>query len=278
VVVLDILTVADCVKGRVVGIPESVLDTVPDRVNDTDLERVTEMVGVPVGTLEGLIVVAAEGERVIETDRVLDTDTVPERVKGRVVGIPESVLDTVTERVNDTDLVRVTEMVGVPVGTLEGLIVVAAEGERVSDTDRVLDTDTVPEHVIKLEGLTVGNPESVLDTVPEGVAKLEGFTVGNPESVLDTVPERVNDTDLVRVTDTVPDRVSETETDFVLAFDDGIGERVTVVLLVLVNETETVGLVVKGRVVGIPVLVIEADTDLVLIFDVGTGEAEIDTV
>jgi hypothetical protein len=48
--------------------------------------------------------------------------------------------------------------------------------------------------------------------------------------------------------------------------------------LVLVNETETVGLTVKGRVVAIPDPVSETDTDLVLIFDVGTGEAEIDTV
>jgi hypothetical protein len=123
-----------------------------------------------------------------------------------------------------------------------------------------------------VKGRVVGIPERVRDTVPDRVLVTETVLVR------DTVPDRVLVTETVLVRDTVPDRVSETETDFVLTFDDGIGERVTVVLLVLVNETDIVGLTVKGRVVGIPDLVIEADTDLVLIFDVGTGEAEIDTV
>ena len=61
VVVLDTDTVADRVKGRVVGIPER--------------------------------------ERVRETERVLVTDTVPDRVKGRVVGIPDRVTEIVGERV-----------------------------------------------------------------------------------------------------------------------------------------------------------------------------------
>jgi hypothetical protein len=104
------------------------------------------------------------------------------------------------------------------------------------------------------------------------------LTVVAGEFDLVSETERVLETDTVLVRDTVPDLVSETEIDLVLGFDDGIGERETVVLRVLVNDTDTVGLTVKGRVVGIPVLVIVTDTERVLTFDVGAGEAEIETV
>ena len=52
VVVLDTLMVADRVKGRVVGIPERDLVSVPERVNDNDRVRVTETVPDFVAKLE----------------------------------------------------------------------------------------------------------------------------------------------------------------------------------------------------------------------------------
>ena len=64
--------------------------------------------------------VAADREPLILLVRETVTDTVGERVKGKVVGIP----------VRDTVLV----------------------GERVRETDRVLVTETVPENVGRLEG------------------------------------------------------------------------------------------------------------------------------
>jgi hypothetical protein len=105
---------------------------------------------------------------------VLDTDTVAERVKGRVVGIPERDLVIVPDLDIDTDLERVGETEGVRVPKLEGLTVVAPDRERVRETDLDLVTDTVAERDAKLEGLTVVAPDRVTEIVPDRVAKLEG--------------------------------------------------------------------------------------------------------
>ena len=78
--------------------------------------------------------VAPDRERVIETDLDLVTDTVPDRVKGRVVGIPDRVTEIVGERVKG-------RVVGIPDSVLETV------PEREIVRDFVLDTDTVGERV-----------------------------------------------------------------------------------------------------------------------------------
>mgnify|MGYP000854442617 CR=1 FL=1 len=116
---------------------------------------------------------------------VLDTDTVAERVKGRVVGIPEREREIVPDLDIDTDLERVGETEGVRVLKLEGLTVVAPDRERVRDTDRVLDTDTVAERDDRLEGLTVVAPEREREIVPDLVIDTDLERVGETEGVRD---------------------------------------------------------------------------------------------
>jgi len=227
------------VKGRVVGMPvrERVLDGL--RVRETDLVLVTDTVPDRVAKLEGRTVITADRER----------------VKGRVVGIPvrDRVLDGL--RVMETDLVLVTDTVPDFVAKLEERTVLAADRERVRETDLVLVKDTVTERV---KGRVVGMPvrdrvtvtERVMetdlvlvnDTLPDRVATR---VVGIPELVTVLDGLRVRETDLVFVKDTVTDSVAL----FVVGSADG--DPVT--LLVLETVTVTVTERVKGKLVGITV-------------------------
>jgi len=256
------------VKGRVVGMPvrDRVLDGL--RVRETDLVLVTDTVPDRVAKLEGRIVVAA----------VLVIDTVPdfvvklegrivtaadgERVKGRLVAIGERERVIVTDRVMERDLVLVTDTVPDRVAKLEGRIVTAADGERVKG--RVVGMP-VRDRVTVTDRVMERDLVLVTDTVTD---RVKGRVVGMPVRDRVTVTERVMETDLVLVKDTVPDFVAKLEERTVLAAD---GERVRERDLVLVKDTVTDR--VKGRVVGIPVrervTVTERvmETDLVLVND-----------
>ena len=117
----------DRVKGRVVGIGER------DRVLD--------------------------GLRVTETDLVLLTDTVPERVLMFVVGIGERVNDLIGDGVRESDFVLVTESVGVLVATF-------VVGIGVTEPLILLVRETVTEVVTeRVKGKLVGIGERVSVTV-----------------------------------------------------------------------------------------------------------------
>jgi len=163
-------TVPEGVKGKVVGIPERVRETVADMV----------------GKLEGWTVVTEEGDRV--TLSVLETviDTVVVGVKGKVVGIPDLDRVTVPDLVRDRVLVSVRETVGDVVGRFDGWTVVTPEADRVTLT--VLET--------------------VTHTVGVGV---KGRVVGIPDLDRVTVPDRVSDRLPERVRETVPEVVGKLE-------------------------------------------------------------------
>jgi hypothetical protein len=90
--------------------------------------------------------------------------------------------------------------------------------------------------------------DTVIDTVGVGVI---GKVVGIPERVIETVP------DLVR--DKLPERVRETVPDIVPGKVVGIADGDPVMLRVLDTVIVTVGVGVKGKVVGIPDLVSVTD-------------------
>ena len=113
-------TVTDRVDARVVGIGERDRVTVTERVIETDRVLVKETVPENVARLEAPTVLAPERVTEILLVRETVTEPVGDRVKGNVVGIP----------VRDTVLV----------------------GLRVRETDRVLVKETVPENVGRLEG------------------------------------------------------------------------------------------------------------------------------
>jgi hypothetical protein len=174
-------------------------------------------------------VVAPDREPLILLVRETVTDTVGERVKGKVVGIP----------VRDTVLVT----------------------ERVIETDRVLVTETVPENVARLEAPTVLAPERVTEillvreTVTEPVGeRVKGNVVGIPVRDTVLVGERVRETEVVLVTDTVTERVPTWVVGIPVLVTDLVGESVRETDLVLVKETVTdcVALCVVGSADGEP--------------------------
>jgi len=143
------------VKGKVVGIVDGDKEPVIDLVNGfedgiADLETVT--VTEAVGKLDGWTVVTPDEEG--DNDLVLlsDTDTVGVVVKGKVVGIADFVIDTVTDFVAGLD-----EKAGLG----DTLVVI------------VLDNDTVTV-VVRVNGKEVGIGDFEKVIVPEAVGKLDG--------------------------------------------------------------------------------------------------------
>ena len=268
-----------------------VTDTLLLRVTDTDLVRVTDTVVVRVKGLEEaigdcvtvLLVVIDDkldgftvtaGERLLVTDNVLDKDTVIElllvsetefvletvTVPVRVKGLEEAIGDCVTVLLVDID------------DKLDGFTVTA--GERLLVTDNVLDKDTVIELLlvsetefvreietvdVRVKGLVDGIGDLVTVTVVDIEGRLDGWTV--------TAGERlpVIDSDFVLVTVTVVVRVKGLEVGIgdrvtvMVVDDDGkldgwtvtAGERLPVIDSDFVLVTVTVVVRVKGTVVGI---------------------------
>ena len=190
-------TVTDRVDARVVGIGERDRVTVTERVIETDRVLVKETVPENVARLEAPTVLAPERVTEILLVRETVTEPVGERVKGNVVGIPVLVTDLVGERVRETEVVLVTDTVPERVPTwVVGIPVLVTDlvGERVRETDLVLVKETVTDCVALC---VVGSADG------------EPLTLRVPETVTEVVTDRV-DGKLVAATE----RVSVTVTDF----------------------------------------------------------------
>jgi len=197
-------TLTERVKGCVVGIPVRVTDTLTERVKGCVvgipvLEIVAEVVAVP--KEEAATVGTDRREVVTVTERLYVKDGVIDLVKGRVVGMPVRVIDTLTERVK-------ARVVGTPVLEIVADVVAVRKEEAATvGTDR-REVVTVTERLYVEDGLiervkarVVGSAVRVIDTLTERVkARVVGAPL--PEAVLhmDIDTLRVRDTDTVRVT------------------------------------------------------------------------------
>jgi len=233
---LDLLSVTLGVRvnGCVVGTPDLLLVIVTDRVilTDTVLDPVTDPDRVP--NADAGTVYCGEGVTVRERVRVRETVGLIDLVNGCVVGTPDLVIVTDTDRVilTDTVLDPVTDPDRVPnadAGTVygaEGLLVT----ERVSVSDTVGLTDSVKGRVVGIaDRLTVTDTDRVANidsgTVPRGegdtvrervrvsdtvglIDRVNGCVVGTPDLLLVIVTERVILPDTLRVTVTDTDRVA----------------------------------------------------------------------
>ena len=248
------------VKGKVVGIDDGDTEPVIDLVNgfedgipDLEPDTVTEAVG----KLEGCTVVTPDEEGDNDLVLVSETDTVGVVVKGKVVGIADFVIDTVTDFVAGLD-----EKAGLG----DTLVVIVLDGVTV----------TV---VVGVNGKEVGIGDFETVTVVEVVGKLDGWTVVTPDEDGDSDLVLVNDIDTVGVKlygneVGIVDLVIDTVTDLVAGLEEGFPEGDTLVVIVLETVFVTLCVIVKGKELGITDLVIEIDVDLLAIFVVGNVEAD----
>jgi hypothetical protein len=295
-VVLVTDTVIDLVNGLVVAIPVILLVILPERVRVKEVVRVTDTLivlvnGCVVAIPEIVLVKEPDVDRVRVTDLVYEGDVdrvfswdgstvtleVGLLVNGLVVGIPDILLVTVTERVRVNDIVRVRDTLidlvnGLVVAIPEILLVIEPEVERVKVTDLVYEGEV--DRVFSWEAATVMRELGDL---------VNGLVVAIPVLLLVILTERVRVKDMVLVSDTEVVLVNCLVVGIPVTLLVILTDRVRVKDVVLVKETDAV--LVNGLVVGFPELVLVKDPEVErvkvteLVYDeltvgVGTNDAE----